>query len=396
MALQEDFRRQEMNTPFAAPVLSQSRRTRSTPYSERVLAAGAKAFTVYNHMLLPSVFRSLEEDYWHLTEKVQLWDVSAQRQIELAGPDAMRLAQLMTPRDITTKFDIGQCKYAPLVDQHGGMLNDPVIIHVAEDRLWLSIADSDVLLWAKGLALGFGLDVDVTEPDVFPLAVQGPLAEELVADVFGEEARNIRFFRSELLQFNGIDLRVAQSGWSKQGGFEIYLDVPAMAHDLWDALWLAGQKYDVRAGGPNLIERIESGLLSFGNDITRMNTPLECGLDKYCALDSDIEFIGKQALLKQREAGIPRRLYGLVLNGDPVHPATAPWTVFQSDVPVGYVTSAVYSPRFGRNIAFAMLSVDHTDFSSTIAVEDEHGNATDGYITELPFDTLALEDQLTA
>lgn len=396
MALQEDLSEQAYPALFAAPALSQSRRTRSTPYSERVRAAGAQAFTVYNHMLLPSVFRSLEEDYWHLVNHVQLWDVSAQRQVELAGPDAMRLAQLMTPRDITTKFDIGQCKYAPLVDQHGGILNDPVIIRVAEDRLWLSIADSDVLLWAKGLALGFGLDVDVTEPDVFPLAVQGPLSDDIMADVFGEQVRDIRFFRSELLQFNGVDLRVARSGWSKQGGFEIYLDVPAMAHDLWDVLWEAGQKYDVRAGGPNLIERIESGLLSFGNDMTRMNTPLECGLDKYCALDAPIDFIGKDALLQQRAEGVPRQLLGLVLDGRAIMPATAPWTVFQDDVPVGYVTSAVYSPRFERNIAFAMLTIDQVSFDRAVQVESELGEIMQGAISALPFDAAALSIQLTA
>jgi len=396
MALQEEYRGQEWSAPFATPFLSQSRRTRSTPYSERVRAAGAQAFTVYNHMLLPSVFRSLKEDYWHLVDNVQLWYVSAQRQIELAGPDAMRLAQLMTPRDITTKFDIGQCKYAPLVDQDGGILNDPVIIRVAEDRLWLSIADSDVLLWAKGLALGFGLDVEVTEPDVYPLAIQGPLSDDLMADVFGEKVHDIRFFRSDLLQFNGMDLRVARSGWSKQGGFEIYLDVPAMAHDLWDALWEAGQKYNVRAGGPNLIERIESGLLSFGNDMTRMNTPLECGLDKYCALDQPIDFIGKEALLKQRADGVSRKLLGLVMAGAPVIPATAPWTVFQGDAPVGYVTSAVYSPRFGQNIAFAMISLDQADLGCAVQVESEHGDILLGRISEQPFDAAALDIQFSA
>ncbi|MEM6496216.1 MAG: dimethylsulfoniopropionate demethylase [Pseudomonadota bacterium] len=396
MALQEDFRGQEWTAQSASPLLAQSRRTRSTPFSERVRAAGAQAFTVYNHMLLPSVFNSLEDDYWHLVENVQLWDVSAQRQIELAGPDAMRLAQLMTPRDITTKFDIGQCKYAPLIDQHGGILNDPVIIRVAEDRLWLSIADSDVLLWAKGLALGFGLDVEVTEPDVFPLAVQGPLADDLMADVFGAQVREIRFFRSELLQFNGVDLRVARSGWSKQGGFEIYLDVPALAHELWDTLWSAGQSYNVRAGGPNLIERIESGLLSFGNDMTRMNTPLECGLDKYCALDKPIEFIGKEALLKQREQGVPRKLFGLVMDGAPIAPATVPWTVFQGDAPVGYVTSAVYSPRFQQNIAFAMLTLEQVSFDDIVEIEDERGSVLHGRIYDLPFDPAMMDYQLTA
>ena len=222
MALQETFDRHDhghsADRAFAtSPHLTLSRRLRSTPFSERVKAAGAQAYTVYNHMLIPTVFESLESDYWHLCEHVQLWDVSVQRQIELAGPDAQKLLQMMTSRDVTTKFDIGQCKYAPLVDVDGGILNDPVIIRVAKDRFWLSIADSDILLWAKGLATGLGLDVAVSEPDVFPLAIQGPKAEALMADVFGEAVRVIRFFRSAMLTFHGVELLVARSGWSKQG-----------------------------------------------------------------------------------------------------------------------------------------------------------------------------------
>ncbi len=370
----------------AAPALSLSRRVRSTPFSDRVRASGAAAFTVYNHMLLPTVFNSLEDDYWHLVQHVQIWDVSAQRQVEISGPDAQRLLQMMTPRDVTTRFDIGQCKYAPLVDIDGGMINDPVIIRVCEERYWLSIADSDVLLWAKGLALGFGLDVNVSEPDVFPLAVQGPKAEDLMAAVFGESVRDIRFFRSEMLAFQGMELRVARSGWSKQGGFEIYLDVPALANDLWDALWRAGEVFNVRAGAPNLIERIESGLLSYGSDMTRMNTPLECGLDKYCALDGDLAFLGKDALLAQRSQGPRRLLNGLVMEGTAVPACTRPWVVFGDDAPIGYVTSAVYSPRYGRNLAFAMLDNDQSTTAGPLAVECPDGQLRAATLAALPFD----------
>ncbi len=205
-------------------MISPSRRLRRTPFSDGVEAAGVKGYTVYNHMLLPTVFESIEEDYRHLKEKVQVWDVACERQVELRGPDAGRLMQMLTPRDLRGMLP-GQCYYVPIVDETGGMLNDPVAVKLAEDRWWISIADSDLLLWVKGIVYGFRLDVLVDEPDVSPLAVQGPHAEDLMAAVFGEGVRAVRFFRFGVFQFQGRDMVVARSGYSKQGGFEIYVEV---------------------------------------------------------------------------------------------------------------------------------------------------------------------------
>ena len=239
--------------------LSLSRRLRETPFSEGVKAAGVKAYTVYNHMLLPTVFRSVEEDYRHLKEAVQVWDVSCERQVELRGPDAGRLMQMLTPRDLRPMLP-GQCYYVPIVDETGGMLNDPVAVKLSEDRYWISIADSDLLYWVKGIVQGYRLDVLVDEPDVSPLAVQGPRADDLMAAVFGDSVRSIRFFRFDVYQFKGRDLVVARSGYSKQGGFEIYVEGSDIGMELWNALFEAGKSMDVHAGCPNLIERIEGGL----------------------------------------------------------------------------------------------------------------------------------------
>jgi dimethylsulfoniopropionate demethylase len=206
---------------------------------------------VVNHTILPKGFeRSVVDDYWHLKKHVQLWDVDCQRQVELLGPDAARLAQLMTPRDLS-HAEIGQCLYAPMIDEQGGMLNDPIILKLAEDHFWFSIADSDVLLWAKALAFGLRLNVVVDEPDVWPLAVQGPKSDDLMSRVFGERVRDIGFFRFIKCEFKGQPLIVARSAYSKQGGFEIYLDQPALGLDLWDALWSAGADLDVSPGSPN-------------------------------------------------------------------------------------------------------------------------------------------------
>ena len=242
-------------------MISPSRRLRRTPFSAGVEREGVKAYTVYNRMLLPTVFESVEADYHHLKKHVQVWDVSCERQIELRGPDASRLMQMLTPRDLRAMLP-GQCFYVPIVDETGGMLNDPVAVKLSEDRWWISIADSDLLFWVKGIAHGYRLDVLVDEPDVSPLAVQGPKADDLMARVFGDSVRDIRFFRFGHFDFEGHDMVVARSGYSKQGGFEIYVQDSAAGMPLWDALFAAGQDLEVRAGCPNLIERIESGLLS--------------------------------------------------------------------------------------------------------------------------------------
>ena len=233
---------------MSAPLLAVTRRTRSTPWTERVEAAGLRTYTTYNHMLLPSVFRGLEEDYHHLRRAVQVWDVACQRQVELEGPDAGRLAQLLTVRDLRA-FGVGRSGLAPIVDHDGRLLNDPVVLRVAEDRWWFSISDLDIALWAEGLARGAGMDVAVREPDVWPLAVQGPRAEELVARVFGEEVRAIAYFRFVPLAFGGRRMLVSRSGWSAQGGFEVYVDDAEVGRALWDALMAAGGDLEV---GPEI------------------------------------------------------------------------------------------------------------------------------------------------
>ena len=321
--------------------LTISRRQRGTPYTPRIEELGVSAYSIVNRMILPKGFRqTVEEDYWHLRQHVQLWDVSTQRQIELRGPDAARLTQLMTPRDLR-RAKVGQCFYAPLIDNNAGMINDPVILKLADDHFWLSIADSDVELWAKGLAQGYGMDVAIREADVWPMAVQGPKAEDLMAAVFGEAVRSIPFFRYKRLDFQGHPLLIARGGYSKQGGFEIYLDDWALGLPLWDALWAAGQPFHVLPGSPNLIERVEGGLLSLGNEMTRDNNPLECGMAKYCTLDGSIDFIGKEALLKIAAAGPKRMIRGVLFGGDRCPPAAHPWPVMVNE-PDGWSCDNLY------------------------------------------------------
>ena len=352
--------------------LSVSRRTRRTPFTTRVEALGVSAYTVYNNMLLATCFRSFEADYWHLCQHVQVWDVSCERQVQIKGPDAFKLVQLMTPRNLSRAQD-DQCFYLPLCDQNGKMINDPIAIHIESDTWWLSIADSDVRLWAKGLATGMDLDVNITELNIWPIAIQGPKADELMRRVFGEIVDEIRFFRYKQLDYNGHKFIVARSGWSKQGGFEVYVDDAEIGCQLWDELFEKGVDLNVGPGCPNIIERIESGLLSFGSDMDFRHTPLQCGLKKYCHLDQDIDSLSIDALRKLDASGVPSQLMGLMAVGLNEMPDNK--TIFLDSNPAGEVYSDCISPRYGAYLAFAELD--------SKSIENVLQNDGDGFTLEL-------------
>jgi len=366
--------------------LNMSRRIRRTPYTDRVEAHGVRGFSVVNHMLLPKAFQpDVEDDYFHLRSNVQIWDVAVQRQVQITGQDAARLVQMMTPRDIRAAVT-GQCLYVPLTDQNAGMLNDPVLLKLDEDRFWLSVADSDILLWASGIAVGHGLNVTVEEPDVSPLAIQGPKSEALMTSLFGPDIAALGHFRFGIFDVLGTRQLIARSGYSKQGGFEIYLQDGALGTALWDLIWDAGTDYDIRPGCPNLIERIEGGLMSYGNEFTRDNNPLECGFGPLCHLGDDVDYIGKTALRKLSERGPQRLLRGLKFGGGPTPPCGKPFPVKCDDGRVvGQITSGIYSPRLGCNVGMSMVEKSHWDFGTRLYVYTPDGVVRDATVEPFPF-----------
>jgi len=353
-------------------VITPSRRVRSTPFTPGVEAAGVKAYTVYNHMLLPSRFTTFEEDCTHLKNHVQVWDVACERQVALEGPDARRLLQLLTPRDLT-KLSLGRCMYVPVVDQNGGMLNDPVALQIDKDTYWISIADSDLILWVKAVALANELNVKIYEPDVSPLGVQGPKAEDLMARVFGEAVRDIGFYSCARFGFEDTVFTVARSGYSKQGGFEIYVEGHEYGMPLWETLFDAGEDLQVRAGCPNLIERIESGLLSYGNDMTAENTPLECGLGRFVSQNQLEHCYGGQALAEEIAAGGPiQQIRAFAIEGE-IPPCVQAWPIYAAGQYVGQVTSAINSPDFQTNVAIGMVAQSHWNDGTAVEVETDDG-----------------------
>ena len=352
-------------TVVAVPDLAfrHARRTRRSPLSDLAERHGATGWTIYNHMLLPVGFGDPVEQYRHLKRAVQVWDVAAERQVEIVGADAERLVQLMTCRDVRGMPTM-LCRYAPLVDERGHVLNDPLILRPDGERWWVSVADSDILLWARGLAAGMGLDVTVREPDVHPLAVQGPLADELAARVFGDGVRELTFFRAGRFEQGGHEHVVARCGWSGQGGFEVFVEGWERSAPLWEALFEAGADLDVRPGGPNGTERIEAGLLSWGNDITIHDDPFQCGLGRY--VDLDAPSLGRDALRGRTEP--TRKLRGLVFDGDGLPRLVQRWPVALDGAAVGHVTSAADSPDWGEAIAIAMLDRAAWETGTTVRV----------------------------
>jgi len=373
--------------------LNMSRRIRRTPFTNKVEECGVSDFTVVNHMLLPKGFKNtVEEDYWHLREQVQVWDVSCQRQVQITGPDAEKLVQKMTPRSIK-KMETGKCFYIPIIDDTAGMINDPVLLKLDDDMFWISIADSDILLWAKGIALGSKLNVEIIEPDVYPLAIQGPKSEDLLISIFGDDIKKLKFFNFKVFDFLGTKQIIARSGYSKQDGFEIYFkgfethfNEIELGEKLWDTIWESGQKFNISPGCPNLIDRIEAGLMSYGNDFTKENNPIECNLEKYCSDKSDHDFIGKNALEKIKKQGVKQKLKGVIFDGVDCPPCSIPFPLYSKDKKlIGKITSGIYSPKFKKNIGLSMILNEFCKIGSEVLVHTPDNKLRKGIVSSLPF-----------
>jgi len=358
-------------------------RIRKSPYFEATERYGCRAYTTYNNMYLPLVYKDLVSDYWHIKKGVTLWDVGCQRQVEITGPDAFRFLQHLTPRNLSD-FKIGQCKYTALTTPDGGILNDPVATRLGENHFWLSIADRDIHLWTRGLAAGYRMEVDIKEPDVSPLAVQGPESFDVVADLFGDWVRELEYFWFREVDFQGIPLILARSGWSKQGGYELYLRDGSYGNQLWEIVMEAGKPYDIQPATPSSIERVESGLLNYWEDMTEDTNPYEVGLGKFVDLDQEVDFIGKEALRKIKADGIKRKLVGLKIHSEPMYQLAQPWPIEWDGKQIGEITSAVYSPDLDQNIAYALVAIEYSGEGTQLVVDMEQ-EKVEATVTSLPF-----------
>ena len=357
---------------------------RKSPYFDSTLKWGAQEFSVYNHMYIPRDFGDPEQNFWNLVNDAILCDVAVERQVEITGPDAARFMQMLTPRDLS-KMKVGQCKYIFIVNNDGGLLNDPILLRLKENHFWISLADSDILLWAQGVAINSGLDVKITEPDVSPLQLQGPKSGLIMQKLFGKDILNLRYYWLRELELDGIPLVVSRTGWSSELGYEIYLRDSKYGSDLWEKIMAAGAQYGLKPGHTSTIRRVEGAMLSYHADADINTNPFELGLERLINLNTENEFIGKKALKDIKEKGVQRIQVGLILNCDRLEgPNTSFWPVIKNNTHIGKVTSAVYSPRLDQNIALAMLSIEHSKIGTELTVEI-NSKFVDAKIVEKPF-----------
>ena len=357
---------------------------RKSPYFNATVRWGAKGFSVYNHMYIPRDFGSPEQNFWNLIEKSILCDVAVERQVEITGPDAYKFIRLLTPRDLS-KLSIGQCKYVLIVNNEGGILNDPVLLRLGENHFWLSLADSDVLFWAQGVAVNSGLNVKITEPDVSPLQLQGPTSGEIMIKLFGDSIKDLKYYWLKEFNLDGIPLIVSRTGWSSELGYELYLRDGTKGDELYERIMEAGKEHGLKPGHTSSIRRIEGGMLSYHADADMNTNPFELGLDRLVNLESEINFIGKDALKKIKQDGIKRKQVGIEIDCEPLTgPNTTFWPVLNDQKNIGKITSAIYSPRLKKNIALAMIDVDHSNLGQKLKVKIDE-NVINCSVVEKPF-----------
>jgi aminomethyltransferase len=362
---------------------SPTARVRPSPFFDATVAEGLVAANVYNRMIMPTSYGDPEGEYWRLINGVSQWDVGVERQVQLKGPDAARLAQILSPRDLS-KCAVGQGKYVPLCNHRGTLINDPILLKLADDLYWLSIADSDIWFWAGAIAAERGLNVEVSEPDVSPMALQGPKAEDVVAHVLGDWVRGLKYFWFKETEIQGIPVAVQRSGWSKQGGFEIYLKDGTKGTQLWNIFKEAGQPWGIGPGAPATPERTESGLVSVGGDTDDQTNPFEVRLGKYVDLDVADDVVGIKALRRIKAEGVRRHQLGIILDGNtPAPMGPTPEAIRQNGGIVGNMTNCVWSPRMKANIGYALIT-SAVPPGNTVEVQRSAGPVT-GRLVELPF-----------
>jgi aminomethyltransferase len=357
---------------------------RKSPFFDATVRWGARDFSVYNHMYIPRDFGDPEQNFWNLINEAILCDVAVERQVQVKGPDASKFVQMMTPRDLSN-MKVGQCKYVILTNQFGGILNDPVMLRVEENCYWFSLADSDILFWAQGLNVNLKYDVEITEPDVSPIQLQGPKSKDIMVKIFGNEILELKYYWFKKFKLGNINLLISRTGWSSEFGYEMFLLKTSDGDELYETLMQEGKELGLHPGHTSTIRRIEGGMLSYHSDMDINTNPLELGLDKFIDLDGTFDFVGKDALIEIKKSGIQRKQVGLIIECEKLKgPNTKKWDIYKNQQYVGQVTSAVYSPRLQKNIALAIVDIEYSDIDTSlkIKIDDE---MVDAIITKKPF-----------
>lgn len=371
---------------FDMSLVQRGARLRRSPYYEAEQRYGPKGYTVYNHMLFPIRFDTFDAEYDTLLTGVTVWDVAVERCVEISGPDGHRFTQLMTPRDLS-RCAVGQAKYVLICDKDGGILNDPVLTRMDTDRYWLALASSDVLFFAKGLAALAGMDVKITEVDVAPMQIQGPKSKDLLVKLAGPEILELKYYFFTETEIDGIPVVITRTGWTSEVGYELYLTDTKRGTELFEKVMEAGAEFGIKPTGPVDIRRVEGGIFNWGADMTWKNNPLEIsGLERLVDWDlSDDQVLALPALRKIKAAGVTKRLVGVEIGGDPLPGLNfTKYPVLKDGKKVGKVTSAIYSPRLGKNIGYAWVPIELAADGAKVDVETPDGEV-EAKVVPIPF-----------
>tara|TARA_B100001094_G_scaffold101076_1_gene97240 strand:+ start:457 stop:1617 length:1161 start_codon:yes stop_codon:yes gene_type:complete len=356
-----------------SPYISLGSRVRKSPYFESTKQAGAKAFSIYNHMYMPTLYTSVVDEYWSMVNDVVMIDVGVERQIEISGPDAHKLIQFITPRDVSN-CDLGKCYYILLTGEDGGIINDAVLLRLNDEQFWVSPGDGDVLLWIEGVAVNSGMDVNVYEPDVSPLQMGGPKSPHVMYELFGDLAIDLGYYRAAQTEVNGIPLVLGRTGWSGELSYELYLQDGSRGNELWELVAKAGEKYNIKPAAPQLIRSIEGELLSYASDISRTDNPYTIDMGRMVNLEREDDFIGKAALQKIHAEGVKRKLVGVEIAGDPINaPPEHLWAIKDGHNSIGHITRCIYSPRLKKNIGFANVPIEYAEIGSKLSIDSPRG-----------------------
>ena len=358
---------------------------RRSPFFEATLRAGCSAYDVYQHMYHPNTYGDPVEEYWALVNDVTLWDVSVERIVEITGPDASAFTNLLTCRDLTN-CAVKQGKYMLVTAEDGGIVNDPVLLRVEENRWWLALADSDAGLYARGVAVNSGLDVKVGEPDVYPIQVQGPRSKDVLRKLVGDAILDVRYYWTLTTDIDGIPVVISRTGWTGEVGYEIYLRDPSRGGDLWDRVFEAGREYDIRPIAPAEARRIEAGIFNYGSDMTIANNPFEImGLERLVE-EQEADYIGKAALERIRREGVSRKLVGIEAPGEalPFELAEKRPALHRGE-PVGTVTDLIWSPRLERNIGYVWLPIELSGPGTELEIVAPDGELWPARSAAIPF-----------
>jgi len=356
-----------------------------SPYFEATQRAGCSAYDVYNHTYIPAYFDDPVDEYRHLLEHVTLWDVGVEHIVQIKGPDALDFTNLLTCRDLTA-CAVGQCKYAPLIDADGGIVNDPVLLRVAEDTFWLALADSDAGLWVRGIAWGAELDIEISDPPVFPVQVQGPKAKDVVSALFGDEVLEMPYYHCRDAELDGIPVVLGRTGWTGEIGYEIYLRDPERGDELWNRVMDAGAPHDIRPIAPCEARRIEAGIFNYRSDMTLDDNPFEVsGLERLVE-EQERSYIGRDALERIRAQGVSRKLVGMEIEGEPLDwELTQFWPASNNGDRVGHATIAIRSPGLDKNIGYVWVPIELAEPGNALELELPDGSWRAATTASLPF-----------